>query len=125
MENRSKNLIILLIFSFINYSCYSYFEISPDKLLPRSPKAPVMFEMKNKDSIQTIIQNIKVEDDRILIVKDTSKVAIKFSDIEKISVEKFDFLKILALPVFISVLTVIFILMLVGFGIIPHFKIDG
>lgn len=125
MKNKSKKLVLLLIFSFFNYSCYSYFEVGQDKLLPRSPKAPVLFELKNKDTIETVIQNIKVEGDRILIAKDTTQVVIKHSDIEKISVEKFDFLKTLALPVLILGLTAIFILMLFGFGIIPHFNIAG
>lgn len=125
MKNKSKNLIILLIFSFFNYSCYSYFEVGQDKLLPRSPKAPVLFELKNKDSIETIIKNIKVESDRILIAKDTAQVIIRHSDIEKISVEKFDLLKTLALPALILALTAIFFLMLAGFGIIPHFDLGG
>ncbi|MDP4117091.1 MAG: hypothetical protein Q8903_13220 [Bacteroidota bacterium] len=109
----------------MNYSCYSYFEVSQDKLLSGQPKVPVMFELKDTTKIETKVGDIKIEDGKVTIVQDSTNKIISLSDIKQISIEKFDLLKTLALPVLILALTAIFILMLFGLGVIPHFKIDG
>jgi len=85
-------LILLLIFSFINYSCYSYYEISQENLQRKNPNDLVKVELKNKTELEVKVKdmNISAQDSMLAIMQKSGRKLIRLSEIKQFSEPKFD-----------------------------------
>ncbi len=105
-----KHLIILLLFSFVNYSCYSYYEVSNADPKKASLSGVTKVELKNKKIIKLDEQDIMefLTDSSIYVKQGTKEEYFNLSEINKVYVTKFDLVSTLFASVgilFISVLT--------------------
>jgi len=88
-------LPFILILSFINYSCYSYYEISQNDLQNKKPTDIVIIEMKNKNEIKVMTKdiNINMQDSLVALVQGSEKKLLKLSEIKNFSEPKIDIFK--------------------------------
>ena len=111
-----KHLIIILAFSFFNYCCYSYYEISKDEIYKEGNNQITKIKMKDDNIIkidESEIANNIIADSTIIIQKDTSKKYYKISEIDKIYTTKFNPVKTLYFSigiVFVSIVALTFVI---------------
>ena len=91
----TRTLPFLLILSFINYSCYSYYAIPHEELQNKKPTDIVMIEMKNKNEFKIMSKdiNLNMQDSTVAVIKGSEKKLLKLSEIKNFSEPKFDVLK--------------------------------
>jgi hypothetical protein len=101
----SPKTIFILIFSFINYSCSSYNEISKEGIQKRDHGDVIKLLLKDQSNIVARNENIKFNnrDSLLIISKGTENRVIKLSEIEKFTVLEND-----------TSYTIIYILGLIG-----------
>jgi hypothetical protein len=84
--------VILLLFSLINYSCYSYSEFSQENLQRKNPNDLVKVELKNKTELEAKVKdmNFSGKDSILAIMQKSGRKVIKLSEIKQFSEPKFD-----------------------------------
>ena len=108
-----KNILSFLLFIAINImGCYSFREISRDDYLAKDKHNNSKVVLNNKDEL--IIEEdestkILYDTENIIIINDTSKTNIPFTDINKIMEEKFDFGKTFVFTFWLTFISLIFI----------------
>ena len=90
------SILSVLFVSFILSGCYSFREVSKEDYLKseRHPKTKIILNNK-EELIFDENENNKVitDSEKIIIINDTSKVNVSFSDIDRIMEERFDIIK--------------------------------
>ena len=120
-------LPFLLILSFINYSCYSYYSISQEELQNKKPTDIVKIEMKNKNEFKAMTKNINInlQDSIVALVQGSEKKLLKLSEIKNFSEPKIDIFKtvlsIVGIATFIFVTFYLFYALFSG----PRINITG
>ncbi len=108
-----KNFIIVLIFSFFNYCCYSYYEIKDADPKKAGLTGVTKVELKNKKVIKLDEQEFieYLTDTTIVVKQGLNEESFNLSEINKLYETKFDFVKtfffsagILFLSLFITAL---------------------
>ena len=104
-------LLLFVIIAFINYSCYSYDEISQDEVQKKAPGDIVKIEMKDRSALQVIVKDISIKDSTVTLTQKLTTTTIKLSNIEKFYGEKFSLVAtLLVVPVTVlGVLAVFFL----------------
>ena len=122
----NRNLVLLIIFSLINYSCYSYYEISQDNIQKKKPDDEIKIELKNKTEMEVKVKdmNFSAQDSMLAIIQKKGKKLIHLSDIKQFSEPKFD------LGVTIAGIITGTIVTLIGLGLLmyilfPHLSMGG
>jgi hypothetical protein len=113
-----KIIIPIIILAFINYGCYSFYEVSSEDIPNQKEHDDIKLELKNNVDILLKKEgnfNIEVTDTMIYFSNKTVKDSIKISDIEKIYNKKISFGKIIGVGL-IVVAGFFFILMLSSLG---------
>ncbi len=107
-----KNFIIVLVFSFFNYCCYSYYEIKDADPKKTGLTGVTKVELKNKKVIKLDKQEfIEFLTDSTIVVKQGLKEErFNLSEINKIYETRFDFVQ----TFFLSAGVLFIGLMLVG-----------
>jgi len=104
-----KHLIIFLVFSFVNYSCYSYYEIKDADPKKASLSGVTKVELKNKRIIELDEQEFieYLTDTTIIVKQGSNEERFNLSEISKVYETRFDLVSTLfasAGVLFISVL---------------------
>ena len=120
-------LPLILILSFINYSCYSYYEISQEDLQNKKPADIVKIEMKNKNEYKAMSKNINVnlQDSIVSLVQGSGKKLLKLSEIKNFSEPKIDIVKTVLSMVGIAAFIVVSFYILYGLLSGPKINITG
>ena len=112
-----KVIIPIVILAFINYGCYSFYEIS-SKDIPNDKKHDdIKLELKNNVDILLKKEgnfNIEVTDSMIYFSNETTKDSVKISEINKIYNKKQSFWKTFGLGLEI-VAGALFVMMLLSY----------
>ena len=85
-----NKFILLVVFSLMNYSCYSFYGISKEELKQKDSTSVIKIEMQNKTEIKAEAKNIIIMDSLITILQGTEKKVLYSPDIKKISEQKPD-----------------------------------
>ena len=94
--NLKYSILSVLFVSFILSGCYSFHEVSKEDYLKseRHPKTKIILNNKEELTFDENENNKVITDsEKIIIINDTSKVNVSFSDIDKIMEERFDIIK--------------------------------
>lgn len=85
-----KNQIVLaVIISFINLSCYSYTEISIESINKKIPDHYIKFEKKDKTEELAKIKTINMKDSLIVVNQGASEKQFTFSELNKVYDKEF------------------------------------
>ncbi len=94
--NLKYSILSILFCSFIISGCYSFREVSKEDYLKneKHPKTKVILNNKEELIIDENENNkVTADNEKIIIVNDTSTINVSFSDIDKIMQERFDIIK--------------------------------
>jgi len=90
---KSKHyLIFLLIFSFSNYSCYYYAEVSSQDFHNKNYTSNIKIVKNDKSELEFKSGNVEIKDSTLIINQGPVQRSIPFSDIDKYYQERFDIL---------------------------------
>ena len=113
------SLVIVLILSFCNYSCYYYIEVSSQEIHNKNYTGTLKIEKKDKSELEFKTKDADFKDSSLIIHNESVQYNIPVSDIGKYYQERFDILAtIMVIPVIIifSGLVLSLILPRINFG---------
>jgi hypothetical protein len=116
-----RNILTILVLSlFLLPGCYSFFRIDADEYKEIDKNDTIKITLEDKEAVKIKnIQSINLTDDKIDVVdKYFNRSAYLMKEIKEVSVEKFDFMKTILTPVFIS-LGIILVFVLLGGSMSP------
>ncbi len=111
-----KNFIIVLVFSFFNYCCYSYYEIKDADPKKAGLSGVTKVELKNKKVIKLDEQEFieYLTDTTIVVKQGLNEESFKLSEISKVYETRFDFVKTLFLSAGILYISIIIFAIVYG-----------